>query len=188
MAITGGFRQPTVTEQRQLHRYLPQVMAAASFCDRELIGFELIYHTKNSVVSMQVEQANFSHLCGLSYGTSGREFSRLAKRKRLSLDKLRVKSDGTSLLKLRVLDQLPRLIEPGVRLVTNGSLLMLKYDFALRTHQAIIGLTLSAYSGSRLLTPNSLLNLKTMRQFPAGVEVTHLSRIAFRTAKREDLW
>ena len=82
------------------------------------------------------------HLCGISYLRGSKNFFLSAKYRKIDLDKVLIKKDGTTFQKLQVLSAFPELISSNVRLTGRGRFLVLDYDYALRTSRQLLALTL----------------------------------------------
>lgn len=108
------------------------------------------------------------HLCGISYLRGSKNFFLSAKYRKIDLDKVLIKKDGTTFQKLQVLSAFPELISGNVRLTGRGRFLVLDYDYALRTSKQLLALTLINQSAKAI--PQSLLNLhKKMFEKSASV-------------------
>ena len=112
------------------------------------------------------------HLCGLSYSKGTEKFFLDCLDNQLDLASLQIKGDGTTMQKLQMISAVTELTSPHVRLTGSGKYLYLAFDYALRTNKQILALTLK--NAQKKIVPQSLLDLKKMKNFAKGEEVTRI--------------
>lgn len=139
---------------------------------------------------------NFMHLCGVKYYVHGikynaSNFYKALKKNRVSQKQLSPRKNGTTGQKLSVINELPLLIKPGVRITGEGNFLHLKFSNALRSSKAILATTLIHNKAE--MVPQSLLSLKGNNKSKSKVFmksykviylkqiniINHISRIIF---------
>lgn len=150
------------------------IIEAFTFYDQYLNSHEYTYtyHNKNTNThesfNILFRKDNFMHLCGIEYhhiDALGRKKQKIPakklysdlKKKRVSLEQLFAKKDGSTQQKLLVLPAMQLLIQEGVRVTESGTFFHVKFDKAIRTGKNIIGLTCIS-SGSKYV-PQSIINL-----------------------------
>ncbi|HDR1545282.1 TPA: hypothetical protein QB469_002331, partial [Pasteurella multocida] len=156
-------------EQAKLGRYIDIIEDAAKFFNNHFINKKVIYKTKNQEISIIFKRSNFMHLCGIRYVDGATEFFKAAISGKLALSKMSVKSDGTTFLKLSLLKSVNSLLSPEITLTEGAIYLNLHFDKALRTKKQIFALTL--INNHHIFIPQSLLNLRSMNEFPYGDKV-----------------
>lgn len=111
-------------------------------------------------MTIQFSGKNFMHLCGVTYkNSSASHFYSALRSRRVSLERIQIRHDGTTGQKLQVLELMEMLIAPGVRVCDNGSFYNLRFDKAVRTGKMIIALT--CVKANEQFVPQSLLSLST---------------------------
>ncbi|HDL4709156.1 TPA: hypothetical protein RSW02_002662, partial [Mannheimia haemolytica] len=152
---------------------------AAKFFNSYFINKKVIYRTKTQEISIIFKRSNFMHLCGIKYTDGASEFFNAAISNNLDLAKMNVKSDGTTFLKLSLLNSVSFLLTPEMCLTEGGIYLNIRFDKSLKTKKQIFALTL--INQNHVFIPNSLLNLKKMNDFPNGERVVSIKSIGLLT-------
>lgn len=121
-------------------------------------------------VVLKAKKNEFMHLCGVSYldpktkrKVSASHFYSLAKANKISPSFLIEKEDGTTRLKLEVIENLADVLTPNVRVI-DGQVTFYNFSFdtALRSRRQIFALSLIKENvESSFYVPYSLLNLQT---------------------------
>ncbi|PKE06058.1 hypothetical protein CW676_09885 [Macrococcoides caseolyticum] len=109
------------------------------------------------------------HLCGLDYKGGSNKFFNACLNEKLEINNIKVKTDGTSFQKLRVVNQIEDIFKMPSQLASSGTFLNLKFDSAIRTKKQIAAITL--LNDRTTYVPQSLLNLKSMKNFPSSKNV-----------------
>lgn len=162
-----------MTEQERLKKYISDIGNAALFFETHFINKEVIYSTDKESVAIIFKRSNFMHLCGVKYDDGAREFFEAAINNRLDINK--IKSDGTTFLKLSLLRSISFLLSVEISLADNAIYLNMSFDKALKTKKKIFALTLIDSNNS--FVPQSLLNLKSINNFPNGKIVKSIKSI-----------
>ncbi|MCQ9628664.1 MULTISPECIES: PBECR4 domain-containing protein [Pasteurellaceae] len=162
-------------EQAKLGRYINLIEEAAKFFNDHFINKKVIYRTENQEITVIFKRTNFMHLCGIRYTDGAAKFFRAAISKKLDLSKMGVKDDGTTFLKLSLLQSVKFLLSAEISLADRAIYLHLHFDKALRTKKQIFALTL--INDEHIFVPQSLLNLKSMNEFPHGDKVISIKSI-----------
>jgi hypothetical protein len=108
------------------------------------------------------------HLCGIEYRRGTQLFFQDALDKKIKLEDINIKVDGTTFLKLQVLGSIDLLLDEKIAIVGQGIFSSLRYDAAIRTRRKILALSLMQ-EGSTYV-PISLLNL-TQKELGPGQKV-----------------
>jgi hypothetical protein len=119
-------------------------------------------------IILKANKHNFMHLCGVSYRDpntrktmNSNQFYKALKKNKLKSEGIIVKLDGTTVLKLDVLDQIKDLLMCNLRVIDDKSnFLNLTFDSAIRSRRKVFCLCLERIS-AQTFVPSSLLNLKT---------------------------
>lgn len=159
---------------KKLQKYVKDIEGAAHFFQRHFIGKEMIYSTASQSISIKFEAHHFSHLCGIKYEDGAKQFFKAVMSKKLDLSKAKI--NKTTELKLIVLKSINFLISEQVQLTENAFYLHLDFDKAIKTNRLVFALTLK-FNDRNELFPNSLLNLKTMKNFPKGEKIISIKSI-----------
>lgn len=135
------------------------------------IHYVFLKNKKYYELVFKAHKNNFMHLCGVTYidpktkqeYTPARFYDALKKNK-LSPKGIRKKDDGTTELKLAVIEQLKLLTTCNIRIIdSRTTYLQLSFDKGIRSNQAIFCLGLeNTIKGDYV--PSTLLNLKTMKR------------------------
>lgn len=161
---------------KTLYKYLKDIENAANFFQEHLIGKEIIYITSSQSISVKFQSYHFSHLCGITYKDGAEQFFKAILDKKLDLSKVKTKSDGTTTLKLSVLNSIHFLLSNQIQLTEGGCYLNLVFDKSIKTNKLVFALTLK-FDDHKELYPNSLLNLKSKKDFPKGDQVISIKSI-----------
>ncbi|QIW16184.1 hypothetical protein A4G20_07500 [Pasteurellaceae bacterium RH1A] len=170
-----GYKRLDFNESKKFEYNLKAIENAASFFNIHFLNKEVIYKTRNEEVSIVFNRTNFMHLCGVKYEDGAAEFFNLALRKQINFDKVFIKKDGTTFQKLSALNSIEFLLQKDISLSEGTIYLNLSFDKALRTKKEIIALTL--IDADNVFIPQSLLNLKFMKNFPRGNNVVGIQSI-----------
>lgn len=160
----------------EVQKYIPDIENAAKFFEEHFVNKELIYSSKEQSISIKFKRHQFMHLCGITYLDGSNEFFNAALAKKLDIKKMKMKTDGSTQLKLSILRSINFLISDQIQLTNEGIYLKLRFDKGLRTNKLLFALTLK-FDGSKELYPNSLLKLKN-KDFPIGKKVISVKAIS----------
>lgn len=160
------YKRPSYKEFNELKVFSKDLTAAAVYLKEYFVAKQLYFCTGKDSVNLIFKSSNFMHLCGVNYEKGANSFFNECLNSTLELSKIRVKKDGTTFQKLRVLSAIPLLLKVNTSLVRRGKYLYIDFDYAIRTKQQIVALTLNRTSG--YYYPESLLNLRNMRSFSKG--------------------
>lgn len=170
-----------MTEQERLKKYINDIENAALFFENHFINKEVVYSTDEENISIIFKRSNFMHLCGVKYDDGAREFFYAAINNRLDINKIKVKSDGTTFLKLSLLKSINFLLSSEITLTDNAIYLNIAFDKALKTKNQVFALTL--INNNHLFIPQSLLNLKNINDFPNGKVIKSIKSIHLQSRK-----
>lgn len=113
--------------------------------------------------TLNINNSDFAHLCGIEYKNGNKKLGKDLIDNRINWDKVFIKSDGTTALKLSVIASIHLLFTTQSRIESGGRNLDLVYDKLLRTNKQILGLGCKQLNEEKLV-PLSLLNLKTLNR------------------------
>lgn len=170
-----------MTEQERLKKYINDIENAALFFENHFINKEVVYSTDEENISIIFKRSNFMHLCGIKYDDGAREFFYAAINNRLDINKIKVKSDGTTFLKLSLLKSINFLLSSEITLTDNAIYLNIAFDKALKTKKQVFALTL--INNNHSFIPQSLLNLKNINDFPNGKVIKSIKSIHLQSRK-----
>lgn len=173
----SNYKKPNYKEFNQLKVFSKTLTFAAKYLKEQFVGKQLFFCTERNTVNLIFKSSNFMHLCGIKYEKGANSFFADCYNGTIDLDKIRVKKDGTTFQKLRVLSAIPLLLKINTSLVGKGKYLFIDFDYAIRTRQQVIAMTLNRTSG--YFYPESLLNLKGMKKFASGDRIECIYAINF---------
>ena len=140
----------------------------------QIVNKEIHYiykkNDKYHEIILKAKKNGFMHLCGLNYRdpktnkvVQPSHFYSLVKSKKISPSHLVEKKDGTTILKLKVIENLKDLLTANIGIIDNQvTFSNLNFDKAIRSRKQIFALTLTEEKkGTGIYVPVSLLNLKT---------------------------
>ncbi|MCD2137158.1 PBECR4 domain-containing protein [Salinicoccus halitifaciens] len=148
---------------------LETIKEAHSYYD-QLIGEPLIYvyvgdKNKYKYLKVDFRSSNFMHLCGVNYYHKGRispkEFYNALSHNNLDLDKVDIKKDGTTQLKLQVIKDIKFLNTCQMRVVDNQlTLFHAEFEKSLkRKNFLLLGLRYT----KEFYVPSSIFNARTVK-------------------------
>lgn len=170
-----GYKKLSINDLKKFEYNLEHIRNAAIFFKDHFLSKEMIYSTEKESTSVIFQRSNFMHLCGIYYEPGASEFFNLALLKQIDLNKVYIKNDGTTFQKLSVLSSIDFLINPEITLSSGAIYLNLSFDKALRTKTRVFALTL--INDNHLFIPQSLLNLRTMNDFPKGNKIIGIKSV-----------
>lgn len=140
----------------------------------KVVNKELQYiYEKDDVMHefvIKIRKNNFMHLCGIEYinpdtklPVSGKHFYDLVRKNKINPDYLKVKKDGTTIQKLKVIGELDTILTSKVKVLDgNYTFFKMAFERGLRTKKQIFALAVIVESnGCTVYVPLSLLDLKT---------------------------
>lgn len=160
------YKKPNPKELKALHEFVVCLHEAATFFKDHFVGKIMCYETSAKKVEVQFISTNFMHLCGINYERGAKRFFEDCLDDRILINSIRVKCDGTTIQKLKVLRNISELIGNNLRVTDSGDGLKISFDYAIRTRKQIFALAL-VNKRTRVI-PISLLNLKSRNFFPSG--------------------
>lgn len=160
------YKKPNPKELKALHEFVVCLHEAATFFKDHFVGKIMCYETSVKKVEVQFISTNFMHLCGINYERGAKRFFEDCLDDRILINSIRVKCDGTTIQKLKVLRNISELIGNNLRVTDSGDGLKISFDYAIRTRKQIFALAL-VNKRTRVI-PISLLNLKSRNFFPSG--------------------
>lgn len=160
------YKKPNPKELKALYESVVCLHEAATFFKDHFVGKIMCYETSAKKVEVQFISTNFMHLCGIDYERGAKRFFEDCLDDRILVNSIRVKCDGTTIQKLKVLRNISELIGNNLRVTDSGDGLKISFDYAIRTRKQIFALAL-VNKRTRVI-PISLLNLKSRNFFPSG--------------------
>lgn len=133
--------------------------------------YSFFYKDRNNLkkFTLNISNNDFAHLCGIKYDNGNKNFGKDLLGNRLDWNKVYIKSDGTTSLKLAVISSIHLLFTVQSRIESGGKNLNLVYDKLIRTNKEILGLGCKQLSVEKIV-PLSLLNLKTLNRNEKSVQ------------------
>lgn len=156
----------STNNNQRVKQYYDTLHEVALFLKDNFVNRKVTYCTDNDKIDLSFKRTNYMHLCGIEYKDGASKFFKDCLNKRLVVEKIVVKDDGTTFQKLQVLSSVKELLSSHVCLTSRGVYLHLSFDYALRTRKQILALTLLDQVTE--VVPQSLLALKNMKQFAKG--------------------
>lgn len=168
------YRIMTSFELDTFKKYLISIEKAVKFLDEHFIDKEMKYVKENGeIVSVLFKKENFMHLCGVKYSNFSRVFFKHAMQSKIVLENVKIKREGTTFQKLKVLEYL---IKPNISLTGSGCFLNISFDSSIKagTRNVRFALTLKNKDGNCI--PISLLNTTQDKhnRFPGSERVTSI--------------
>lgn len=160
------YKKPNPKELKALYEFVVCLHEAATFFKNHFVGKIMCYETSAKKVEVQFISTNFMHLCGIDYEHGAKRFFEDCLDDCIQVNSIRIKCDGTTIQKLKVLWNISELIGNNLRVTDSGDGLKISFDYAIRTRKQIFALAL-VNKRTRVI-PISLLNLKSRNFFPSG--------------------
>lgn len=164
--VINKYKRPNSKELMALYEFMICLHEAAVFFKEHFVGKTMCYETSTKKVEVQFMSTNFMHLCGINYEYGAKRFFKDCLDGRINVNLIRIKGDGTTIQKLKVLRNVSELIGDNLRVTDGGDGLKISFDYSIRTRKQIFALAL-VVKQTRLI-PVSLLNLKSRNFFPSG--------------------
>lgn len=164
-----GYQRLSAKETLTIVNYFPVLSKVTVFLKENIIGKYIYIMTDESCITLTFSESNFMHLCGLDYKGGSNKFFNACLSEKLEINNIKVKTDGTSFQKLRVVNQIEDIFKMPSQLASSGTFLNLKFDSSIRTKKQIAAITL--LNDRTTYVPQSLLNLKSMKHFPSSKNV-----------------
>lgn len=161
----------STSEINQMKRSLNSIYTASSILQDSFVDKKVSYVGELSTIEVIFSTTNFMHLCGIEYKRGTSLFFQDSLDRKINLNHINVKSDGTTFQKLQVIGSIGLLLERNISIVGNGVYSSLKYDAAIRTKKKIIALSLK--QNAQYYVPISLLNLSS-KELGSGQKVIRI--------------
>lgn len=164
-----NYHHITSSEIKAFNKYLPNVRKALDLTKKHFIGKmkTYVYVINNrdvQALSVLFQRKHFMHLCGVEYPTGANGFVSDLQRKKLKLQNLYIKEDGSTFQKLEVIDQIALLDTLDTKVSIGNKRVNIQYDNLLRTKANILGIAVKA-DNNGINFPLSLLNLSVAETF-----------------------
>lgn len=161
--ITAEYHKITPAEIKAFNARLPAIHIALNTMKKSFIGKKklYLYVVGNKEIKLQelsFSNRHFMHLCGVKYSNGAKGFINDLNKKRLNLNLLSVKSDGTTFQKLQIIDQIDRLDSLQTQISIGNNMASIHYDSLLKTKERILGIAIKKDANDKYI-PLSLLNL-----------------------------
>ncbi|MDH2419752.1 PBECR4 domain-containing protein, partial [Lactiplantibacillus plantarum] len=114
------YRTPKPNEMIKIKRYLDDMTQCSIFLKNTFIGKRVFFCTDTNKVSVTFLTSNYMHLCGFKYDKGAGSFFNDCYNKTLDISKLNIKKDGTTFLKLNILNAFPLLVKENCSLTGQG--------------------------------------------------------------------
>lgn len=110
-------------------------------------------------LKIKFESRHFLHLTGLETSLSAKDFYKLLKKGHLKEEQFQLKKDGTTLLKLAVIERLPQIISSHLLIGEYNGFLKIRLvaDYVLGDTKRIMTLGVKELSEKEIFIPNTLL-------------------------------
>ncbi|BDR57132.1 PBECR4 domain-containing protein [Xylocopilactobacillus apis] len=160
------YHKITLSETNSFKKYLPSIQKALRDTKDHFIGKVKIYIyvvNDREICSLPItfQSRHFMHLCGVKYSTGPRGFIKDLERKKLNLQNLYLKEDGSTFQKLEVIDKINLLDTLDTAVSIGNSMARIHYNSLLRTKANILGIAVDNDSNG-VNFPLSLLNLSVI--------------------------
>ena len=182
MRQKNQFRKMNISEYNKILQSLSFLRSAATYFKEYFINKKVVYRTKDNEITVYFSESNFMHLCGFYYLKGTNKFFKDCLDNQLDISSLLVKKDGTTMQKIQILSSITELTSSHVRLTGSGRYLYLEFDYSLRTNKQILALTLK--DTHKKVVPQSLLNLKKMKNFFKGEAVIEIYAVKLETNEK----
>ena len=168
------FVQPSFSEGQRIQRSLDLLESVATFYQQSLLERTIIYESAHLHFGVRFASSNFAHLCGIKYkGGSSELFSALIA-KRVEIERILIKRDGSTFQKLQVLPAVKSLLTSQVAIGGSGNMTQFQYDAMVRSHRKILSIHFQTNQDG-LLFPVSLINLRREPRELRGEPVKHIT-------------
>ncbi|EHQ8839725.1 PBECR4 domain-containing protein [Enterococcus faecalis] len=167
MSIKSEYIKLTKKNEIQIRQGMNYAKLGYKFLKEHVFNYTYTFFYEDSdelkKFTLNINNNDFAHLCGIEYKNGNKNFGKDLVDNRINWDKIFIKSDGTTSLKLAVIASIHLLFTTQSRIESGGRNLDLVYDKLLRTNKQILGLGCKQLSEEKLI-PLSLLNLKTLNR------------------------
>lgn len=158
-----AYHKITISEINSFKKYVPNIQKAFSLTKKHFIGKVKTYvYVVNSreIRSLPItfQNKHFMHLCGVKYVRGSRGFVNDLRKKKLDLQNLYLKNDGSTFQKLEVIDKIDLLDSLSTKVSIGNKMASIHYSNLLRTKSDILGIAVDT-DNNGMNSPLSLLNL-----------------------------
>lgn len=158
-----AYHKITISEINSFKKYIPNIQKAFSLTEKHFIGKVKTYvYIVNSreIRSLPItfQNKHFMHLCGVKYVRGSRGFVNDLRKKKLDLQNLYLKNDGSTFQKLEVIDKIDLLDSLNTKVSIGNKMASIHYSNLLRTKSDILGIAVDT-DNNGMNFPLSLLNL-----------------------------
>lgn len=168
--MRAKYKKLTNKEKTKFLKYLSAIKIAGKAYQNIFLGKKLrFYISPQEYIELIAEKSNFMHLCGVKYVSGSSNFYKDVLENKLDVNKILLKTDGTTFQKLQVIANLKDLVGQHVQLVEHQHFLYLEFDYALKTNKQILALTL--INKNYINRPQSILNLKNTNKRLKGKNI-----------------
>lgn len=163
------YKRMSIKETTQITRQLNAIYKAAHLLQEHFVDKKVSFVGEVSTVAIIFSTTNFMHLCGIDYRRGTHLFFQDALDRKINLQDIQIKTDGTTFQKLQVIGSLDLLLGKHISIVGRGVYSSLRYDAAIRTRKKILDLSLK--QNGLIYIPISLVNLSS-KEIGPGQKVT----------------
>ncbi len=151
----------------QIKQNMKYALSGYKFLKENVFNYtHTMYYFDNKVIQkfvLNISNNDFAHLCGIEYLNGNKNFGKDLMANRVNWDKIMIKKDGTTLLKLSVISSIHLLFTTNAQLESGGRCLDLVYDKMLRTNRLILGIGCKQLNSDNHI-PLSLLDLRKFQR------------------------
>lgn len=156
----SDYEKLDINKHRSIHENMGIYKTSLQYLKDNFIGKKVVYVYGDNELVLNIQKADFPHMCGIMYKQGKKDFIKHVESNKLNLNLIYVKKDGTTELKLQVLNSLKYLLTSGVHICREDKSIKLEYDLAVRTNKKILALAL-VRTRENNYSPISLINLNT---------------------------
>ena len=150
-------RKMKLKESIKLMSYFDELRHTASFLRNNITNKKILYVSDDREICLIFKESNFMHLTGIKYIDGPKVFFNACIGGRLDIDKVRVKVDNTTFLKLDVIGSIKDMLSiESVRLTSDGKIGQVYYDAGIRSNKMIYFISLK--EKEQIYIPTSLIH------------------------------
>lgn len=152
----------SVIEYRKFLKYESAIYAAADYIQEKLIDKDIIVKTDKKNLMLRLQGRNIPHLFGLYQEGKVTDLWQSLKKHSLKFDKLYIKKDKSTFLKIEAMQSIQELFEGECRLIGNGIYQKVNFERGLRTNKLILMIGFDS-DNQGIAYPKTALNIKRIK-------------------------
>jgi len=149
-----------------------ELFQSVDYLAEKLIGREVFVRTKSQTISFKIAGKNVPHLLGLLQEGPQEALWKDLKRHNLRKDRLFIKQDGSTFLKIAAMSHTQEMLEVSSRLCKAGRLLNVRFDAGVRTSKMILMIGLENISPGKYVAITALESHKL--KLPKSEEILEI--------------